>query len=356
MPYPSWHGVPVPSTGAGLALVGLMRDGKGAQMDRTYRVPDNREEFLADVAEMYYVRGMTQAEIARRVGVSRPTVSHMLGAARELGIVEIRINRPFQVDAGLEAALISQFGLRDASVVVAGTQDYPQLVRSTGMAAARLLKGLLAPGLVFSLAWGMSISATVDALDADRPVPLQVVQMAGTVGARNREYDGAMLVHRAAQKLGGEAHYLNAPFLVDDAGMAEALRNHVTNLETMRLIQQCDVALVGIGTTTLTEFSSFYLSGHVSVAEMEELRASGAVGEICGHHFDIEGKACNLAFSDRTVGIRRDDLRRIPARVGVACGAHKMTAILGALRAGYVNLLVTDSRVAEGVLRLAQAG
>jgi DNA-binding transcriptional regulator LsrR (DeoR family) len=33
--------------------------------------------------------------------------------------------------------------------------------------------------------------------------------------------------------------------------------------------------------------------------------------------------------------------------IGVACGEDKQEAILGALRGGYVNIIVTSKRVAE---------
>ena len=46
---------------------------------------------LVEVARMYYERNMTQAEIAAKLGVSRPLVGKLLEKAREMGIVNIEI-------------------------------------------------------------------------------------------------------------------------------------------------------------------------------------------------------------------------------------------------------------------------
>ena len=62
------------------------------------------------------------------------------------------------------------------------------------------------------------------------------------------------------------------------------------------------------------------------------------------------------AHDEHAVGIALDDLLGIPARLAVAGGAPKVEPILGALRGGLVNLLVTDSATATQVLELDAAG
>lgn len=50
---------------------------------------------MVEIAKMYYEEDLTQNEIAKRLGVSRPLVSKMLADAKEAGIVTIQINSPF---------------------------------------------------------------------------------------------------------------------------------------------------------------------------------------------------------------------------------------------------------------------
>jgi DNA-binding transcriptional regulator LsrR (DeoR family) len=116
-------------------------------------------------------------------------------------------------------------------------------------------------------------------------------------------------------------------------------------------------ALVGIG--SLQPSPLLRESGN-SVAErdQDELRAAGAVGDICLRYFDAEGAVVGSQFDDRVVGIAPDQFQAIPRRVGVAGGERKHDAILGALRGGWLNVLVTDvdtaARLAEAPV--AQAG
>ena len=315
----------------------------------------DRVSLLADVAEMYYLEEKNQAEIATSVGVTRSMISRMLTEARENGIVEIRIQRPLPTDSDLEGELREEFGLKDIFVVVTHHHSGSErLTRALGSAGAQMLARYLAPQKVLGLAWGTSISATVDAFEAIEPIPVSVVQLVGAMGAHNMKYDGHDLVARIREKLGGEAYYLNAPYLCQSAEMAEALLETKSILETINVGKKTDIALLGIGTTA-PDYSSFYLAGYVSRRELDDLRQAGAVGDVCGLQFDINGQSACADFCDRLVSIHKPDLLAIPVRLGVAGGEGKADAILGALRGKYVNVLVIDSLAARKVLKLAKS-
>jgi len=315
------------------------------------RTTQNRALLLAHVAEMYYLDQRDQAEIARAVGVTRSMVSRMLKEAREKGIVEVRVHRPLPSDHELEVALIERFGLREAYVVSQHKADGEHLLSNLGIAGALILERCLAKSQVLGISWGTSISATVDAFELDAPMPIKVVQLVGAIGARNSEYDGNTLVTRLAKKLGGEAYFLNAPFLCPNAETAAALRKTRSVRETINLGKQANVALVGVGSAS-PKYSSYYLAGYVPIEEIDTLIKGGAVGDVCGLHFDLEGRDVCLDFCERSVTIRKADLVAIPVRLAVAGGPGKVQPILGALRGGFINILATDDLTARKVLDL----
>lgn len=315
------------------------------------RATQDRASLLADVAEMYYLEDKNQSEIAKAVGVTRSMISRMLTEARQSGIVEIRIRRAAKSDPDLERALIERFDLKDAFAVTAPAEG-ERLVRALGNAGAQLLKRFVAPDITLGLAWGTSISATVDAFETSESIPMRVVQLVGAMGVRNMEYDGHDLVSRLSGKVGGDAYYLNAPYVCKDEQMVASLLETKSIQETVKAGRKTDVALVGVG-TTLPEYSSFYLAGYVSLQELKDLRREGGIGDVCGLHFDIHGQPTCEEFTRRLMTIRRRDLLSIPIRLGVAGGEGKVEAILGALRGGYVNVLVTDTPTARKVLDMA---
>lgn len=316
---------------------------------------DERDQLLADVSEMYYEEGMTQQRIAQAVGVTRSAISRMLSEARRKGIVEIHIQRPLRFDRVLEGELCRRFNLRSAHVVVWRKDDYEALRHYLGLAAARVMRDLLTKTTSLGMTWGTTVTATVDALEALNVRVGQVVQLVGALGAHALPYDARALVQRLAAALGGDAVYLSAPFIVETPELARSLLDSQSIREAIEMGRRCDVALVGVGSTS-PEYSSLYLGGHISLADLEALRALGAVGDACGLHFDIHGNPVANGFHDRLIGLERAGLLGVPTRVGVAGGAAKVHALLGALRGGYMNILVTNSTTAAEVLRLDQFG
>ncbi len=313
---------------------------------------DERDEVLVHVAEMYYERGLTQAEISGFIGVTRSAVSRMLTEAKRKGIVETRVHRPMRFDGGLAGQLVSRFGLHAAYVLVWNRSgQYDKLRERIGQAAALVLRDLLRPGLLVGVGWGTTIAATIEALEVDPPVPLRVTQLVGVLGSSTYAFNAQALAESLARKLKGEGSYLYTPFLVEDRSTARSLLRHRSVREAMRLGRRCDIALLGVGTTE-PEHCSLYMSGHITHQELEELRTAGAVGDVNGYHYDDKGNILAIEFNSRLVAIAPRDLLHIPVRMGIAAGKAKARSILGALRGRHVNLLVTDSVAATYVLDL----
>ena len=267
--------------------------------------------------------------------------------------MEVRIHRVLNFDHELETRLINEFALKSAQAVSVGKPSNEYILKYLGTAGAQLLKRYLASGLVLGLSWGTSVSSTVDEVEIKEPLKAKIVQLVGALDARNTEYDGHTLVQRLAEKLGGEGYYLNAPFLCPDPQTAISLRKAGSIKETLNLAKKAKVALVGIGSAT-PAYSSYYLAGYVPLKELEKLQQEGAVGDVCGLHFNIHGKDCCAEFCERSVTIYKKDLLNIPIRIGVAGGEGKAEPVLGALRGGYINVLVTDAITARRVLDLAR--
>ena len=91
-------------------------------------------------------------------------------------------------------------------------------------------------------------------------------------------------------------------------------------------------------------------SGNIfSRAERAELQRLGAVGDICFRFYNLEGQPIKSSLMKRVIGIDLDKLRACNSVVGVAGGMEKMQAILGALRGGLIDVLITDQRTGEAL-------
>lgn len=330
----------------------MTRSKGGARAGR--RTPQERLELLADVAEMYYHEGKTQQEIARIIDVTRSMVSRLLTEAYEKGVFTVQINRQVQYDDGLAEQLQDRFGLAEVTVIHVASSNYrKQLLPSLGKAGAEILTGHLAPETRLGVTWGSAVANVIDHLEVEEPIRVKVVQLAGALGAQDNAYNGQILTQRLAAKLDGEAFFINAPFLCPTSQVAESLIASPGVQEVITLGKEADVLLAGVG-SLVPEQSSVYRSGQLSLAELNHLVELGAVGDVCGRCFDIQGQPIATGYGLRLVTIRTTDLMAIPIRIGVAGDPDKAKPILGALRGGYINVLVTDSVTARMVLEQSE--
>lgn len=315
----------------------------------------NHTELLAQVASLYYEENLTQDEIARSIGTSRSTISRWLREARANGVVEITIHYPWKTVSELERELTERFRLRHARVLAGQGRPYSEVLRGLGVLAARYLESVLQEDSILGISWGTAVHSTVQALRPARKLPITVVQMIGAVGTSDPLTDGPDLARLLANIYGGECRYLHAPLIVEDAHVQEMLLQEPRILDTLSLARRADVALVGIG-STVPEVSSLLRAGYLDLETLMRLRAQGAVGDVCARHYDAQGRLLNIELNQRIVGIELEALHGIQQVIGVAGGEAKAEAILGALRGGHVNVLVTDDVAARKVLALDQAG
>lgn len=309
----------------------------------------DRKALLADISEMYFIEGKNQNEIARMVGMTRSNVSRLLKEAKQRGIVEIQINHPLKENNSLHREMVERFNLIDAHIIQLDQAN--QLLPKLGKVAARVLMEYLDTGVILGTAWGTAISATVDQLEVTKKIPaIKVVQLLGALGSRIEGYDGLSIVRRLEELLDAEGIYMNAPFFVDDANTAELLLETSSIKENLNLAKQADIALLGVGSLDLSQ-CSFYLAGYVPKQEILEIQKTGAIGDVCGRFFNINGELTAIAYQNQLIGITIDDLKKIPVRIGVAGGPGKIDPIIGALRGKLVNILITDAATALEVLK-----
>jgi DNA-binding transcriptional regulator LsrR (DeoR family) len=312
---------------------------------------ENRMALLANVASLYYEDGLNQQAISKQLGYSRSMISRLLTEARQEGIVEIQVHHPLERLLALEERMARFFNLIDVRVLQSNGLAYPQMLRCLGILAARLLAQKMHPETILGISWGTALFEVVNALPHMRYRGVRVVQMIGSTTSRDHQVDGPGLARAFAQRFDGQAHILAAPWLVDDRQLRDALMRDRRMRAVLELACQADIALVGIGTAD-PAMSSLVRAGYLTEDQANGLQAMGAVGDVCGHHFNIHGELMDVPLAGYPIATEVEVLRKIPLVIGVAGGPVKAPAILGALRAKLVNALVTDDTAAREILEI----
>lgn len=308
------------------------------------------------VARRYYLDGRSKVEIADEFGVSRFKVARLLDSAREQGLVKIEISYPGTIDVDLSARLQDAFGLQHAIVVDTHDEHEAALRKRLGLAAAELLNEITTPEDVLGLAWSRSVSAMVTEL---RELPaLTVVQLTGALSHADERSssitDGSSIdvVREVARISGGPAYLFFAPFLVPDAGTAQALRQQPDVARAFDKIASVTKAVVGIGRWAPAQ-STLYQAA--SKAEQQQLRDDRVCADVSGVFLDADGRPLRTVLNDRMVAISAAQMAAVPEVIAIPYGTGKHAAVWSAIRSGLVDSLVTHSSMAASLLHSSGA-
>lgn len=311
---------------------------------------DERLEFLGKVAAWYYEDRLDQSEIARRIGKSRSMVSRLLNEARDRELVQIRVRFPLRTDRELEERLQDSFGLTETRVLQSDT-DWEMTLRRIGRLGAIALQQRLRSGISVAIGWGAALHSVVRAMPEIQLEDVSVLQVMGSIGDGDPEIDGSKLARTLAGKLAGDFRYLAAPLIVPNEDTARDLLSDRTISNTLALAGGAEVGIFGIGSID-SKVSGLVRAGYFDQEEVPRLRADGVVGDFMGYLLNEHGEIVESPYNSRVVAARPEEVAVAGTVIGVAGNSSKASAILGALRGGYLDVLITDSEAARAVIEL----
>ena len=303
---------------------------------------------------LYYQDGLGQKEICEVLGISRPTVSRMLTIGKERGIVRIEIQNPDNIAYGrMERELEKKYHLQEAIIVPSSPISDGQYPVSSEIGSATLeyLSRVLLDGYLVGITMGLAIQNVVRSDYFIRsPIKATFVPLVGGVAESRLDIHSNYLAQEFADRFVGDCVQFFAPAVFSRREVLEGFMEEKTIRNVIRLYSRLDLVLMGIGIPS-TEHSTILQTGYVDRAILEEFTSRGAVGDIALRYFDESGDTTPFQdFNERVAGIPLDTLKKIPRRVGVAGGRAKKDAVLGAIRGGFINVLITDIDCAENLI------
>ena len=302
-----------------------------------------REESMRLAASMYYLQDEQMDAIARRLGTSRSTVSRLLKAARESGMVQISVRPTTDVTTGLAEQLRASHGVRAHVVPVRlGASEVERLDR-VAKVAARLLMDMFDDEMVLGVAWGTTVSAIGRALGRKPTRGGTVVQLNGAANTVTSGVDYASTIITAfGAAFDAEVRHFPVPAFFDFAETREAMWRERSVQRVLAVQRRMDIALFGVGALGGQVPSHVYSAGYLDGKDLGALHSAGVVGDVCTVFLREDGSYRDIAINQRATGPTPQELARVPRRLCVVAGEAKLRPLLAAMRAGVVTDLVID--------------
>ena len=314
--------------------------------------PDMHYELMVRAAYYYYECEYTQTKIAEMLGISRLTLGRILKEAKDTGVVKIEItdSRNLTSMIELESGLCRRFNLRSAIVADCLSDSGRDRSRAIAAAAAGYIARSMRSGMKVSIGWGRTMNMMVDGLTSDRAVKdIEVMTLMGGGGTTDTTIQPGMLAGNFLHRYSGNGYVINAPFFCSSADVCAQLREEASVKDIIARCFESDMALVGIGEQPSFD-ESYWARYSYGDETLQKIIDAGAVGDICGNYFDVDGRPCCPEINRRLVGVTLPDVQKLSHVVALAGGDDKIAAVRAALNGGYVNVLITDRYTAKAVL------
>lgn len=296
------------------------------------------------ISRLYYLEGATQAQIAKQLNLSRPTISRALQYARDNNIVNIQVNDPLSNVDDLRAQLQRKYQLDDVVIADVGpTGNYQEDLDLLGQAAAAYLPQIIQDNDTIGISWGRTLAAVARHLQPSDRKNVQVVYLKGTVANSTHNNFVVEVTKHFNACYHTQAEILPLPVIFDNQDIKKMVVKDRFIHSILTAAQQAQVALFTVGTTAPD--ATLFELGYLNKKEIAKLQKE-SVGDIVSQFVDADGQIVDPALTARTVALPIDQLKEKRQAVLVAGGMAKLPAIRAALAGRYANILVTDTNVA----------
>jgi deoxyribonucleoside regulator len=298
------------------------------------------------IAWMYYVEGLTQNEIADRLGIGRVTVVRNINEALKQREVKIWITGHVAECLELEVQLNAVFGLIEA-VVVPEPANPENIARVIGNAAGMYITDHLTDDFCLGVGWGATLYSSLQTLSPREFNNVEVVSMLGGI-VQARRFNPAEFAWQFANTVGANCYLLAAPAVVDSEETRKALIERCGLDDVLNRSDRMDMALLSVG--TMSAQSTSFRFGFLGEDERQSLKKAGAVGDLLYNFFDSKGRIVDHPINRRVMSMPVERLKRVPKRVMISGGIEKVDALLGGIKLVEANVLITDEATARALI------
>ncbi|WHY56460.1 sugar-binding transcriptional regulator [Peribacillus simplex] len=299
-------------------------------------------DLIVKIAWQYYIEGLTQNEISKSLNLSRMKVIKYLEKAKTNNIIQFKINLEELDNLTIQNKIKEKYNLKDIYIV---PTSHDNTVDSLTIAAAQYIEDRITNDTMISIGYGEAVSKTLGHLQISAKYKITFVSLSGGV-----KFYMPTAIDTSSDYYTNPNynHYIvPTPLLVSSKDIADHLLEEQPVKKILEMIPYSNITLIGIG--ALNDHATLVKEGYLNANDFEILKTKGAAGDLLSQFYDINGHVLDLDFHKKLISTEINVLKSLNHVVAVAGGHDKQDAIKGALKGGYIDVLITDEVVAQSL-------
>lgn len=317
-------------------------------MARERQGQDSEHSLAIRAAWLHYVGGLTQSDVAKKLGVPSVKAHRLIAKAVAEGAVKVSIDGDIVECIELEEQIIEKYGLQSCEIAPDLSEEGVPF-RALAMAGAGRLRRWLEAGkhTTIGIGHGRTLAAAVRAMPHFETQGLRFVSLLGGL-TRNFSANPHDVMHLLAEKTNAQAFVMPVPFFANTEEDRQVLLSQNGVKEVFELAENSTLKIVGIGTAEVD--TQLVNSGMIEPSEIAQIKKAGAAGEMLGHFFADDGSVLETPLTSRTLAVSMEK-GRTDRIVALAGGPNKVRALRAVLSSGRLSGLITDERTARELLK-----
>ncbi len=310
---------------------------------------NERNDLLAEMADMYYKQGKTQSEIAKSYNTNRFKVAKMIQDALDEGIVEIRINYSTERNLEAEKELLELYPLKKAIVVNTKYSSDIEIQSQIGKMGANYLTGLIKQNPTVGITWGKTLYSMISQVPTTALNAVNVVQLTGDSNMMNPLYDTRELVRMLATSFKGTYHYMHAPLYLCSAGVKDAFYKEPSMIDLMKQTKNMGVIVSGIGGLSSLPMDNPAVYPYLTEKDIEAKK--DCIGSLYGYVINKDGQIADIDLNQKLIAVDIEEILQVSHRLVMASGRHKTDVLAKTMEKGLFNELLTDNDTAMRLIK-----
>lgn len=309
----------------------------------------SKNDLAARAAWMYYVYGVNQDEIANTMGVSRQRVQRLISLALKENLVNFTINHNIVECQQLSINLKNKYNLSIVEVAPSISETSQNIEGMCNLAAKTIDSYFLTKksmNLVFGS--GKTLANVSEKLTFINCPQHSVISNIG-----NHAPDGSepeyFVLGRVSQNVSANFYPFPVPIIARSKKIKDFFYSYSPVQRVTKLIKNFDVCFVTIEALNVKKDTPLLIDKIISEKQFYILKKLGAIGEINGLCFDINGNKIKTPNDYLPTTVLPDAKNNKPV-IAISGGKDKVKAIKAALKGGLVNGLITDEITVKKIL------